>query len=110
MAKDINNAENNQKKDKKDKKNGEKRRFRRTRETFAELKKVTWPSFSVVVKSTGIVLLVVIAFLIALFAFDMALTYGVHGPLTDTSEAIGLFGNSVGEPLIKLTNFFRGGI
>ena len=37
---------------------------RKIKEVFSELKKVTWPSFGKVVKSTGAVLAVVIAFLI----------------------------------------------
>lgn len=68
------------KKDKKDK--GEKRRFRRVRETWSELKKVTWPSFGTVVKSTGVVLLVVAIFLVVLLAFDLVLRMFVFGPVT----------------------------
>lgn len=37
---------------------------------FSELKKVTWPSFSKVLKQTGIVLLVTICFLLVMMAFD----------------------------------------
>ncbi|MFR6640251.1 MAG: preprotein translocase subunit SecE [Christensenellales bacterium] len=40
------------------------------KETFSELKKVTWPSFGEVVKQTGIVLVVVLAFLVVLIGFD----------------------------------------
>ena len=37
---------------------------------FSELKKVTWPSFPTVLKNTGIVLVVVLAFFVAFFLFD----------------------------------------
>ncbi|MCH5159202.1 MAG: preprotein translocase subunit SecE [Clostridiales bacterium] len=37
---------------------------------FSELKKVTWPSFSKVLKQTGTVLLVTVIFLLVLMAFD----------------------------------------
>ena len=40
------------------------------KETGNELKKVTWPKASEVVKQTGIVLVVVIVFALALFGFD----------------------------------------
>ncbi len=61
-----------QKKDKpkKDKKPG---LFRRLKDAWGELKKVTWPSFSIVVKKTGVVLLVVILFTIVLFGIDFGL-------------------------------------
>lgn len=43
------------------------------RDIFSELKKVTWPSFGKVVKKTGVVLVVVLAFLIVITAFDTGL-------------------------------------
>ncbi len=43
------------------------------KETFSELKKVTWPSFSTVIKQTGIVLAVVVIFLVVLTGFDLLL-------------------------------------
>ena len=46
---------------------------KRFKETFAELKKVTWPDFAKVVKQTGVVLGVVLAFLVCLTAFDLGL-------------------------------------
>ena len=52
-----------------------KRRGRFFKETFSELKKVTWPSFSSVVKQTGIVLGVVLVFLVVLMGFDMLLQW-----------------------------------
>jgi len=45
------------------------------KETFSELKKVSWPKFSTVVKQTGAVLLVVAVFLVVLFGFDMLLSF-----------------------------------
>ncbi len=58
-------------KDKKEKKNKEPGKARRWfKDFFSELKKVTWPSFSKVVKQTGVVLLVTICFLLVLIAFD----------------------------------------
>lgn len=43
---------------------------RKIKETGSELKKVTWPSFSTVVKGTGVVLAVVVFFTVVLFGFD----------------------------------------
>ncbi|MDR3021385.1 MAG: preprotein translocase subunit SecE [Clostridiales bacterium] len=47
----------------------------RIRETIGELKKVSWPSFKTVVKSTGIVIAVVLFFLIVLVGVDSLLGY-----------------------------------
>ncbi len=46
---------------------------KKMKETGSELKKVTWPSFSTVVKSTGIVLAFVAASLVVLFGFETLL-------------------------------------
>lgn len=43
------------------------------KEAFSELKKVSWPTFSNVFKTTLVVLGVVAVFLVVLFAFDMLL-------------------------------------
>ena len=40
------------------------------KETFSELKRVTWPKFTTVLKTTGVVLVVVLAFLIITTGFD----------------------------------------
>ncbi|MCQ2564568.1 MAG: preprotein translocase subunit SecE [Clostridia bacterium] len=40
------------------------------KDTHNELKKVTWPKFGEVVKSTGIVLVVVLVFALVLFGLD----------------------------------------
>ena len=47
---------------------------RKFKETFSELKKVTWPDFAKVVKQTGVVIGVVLAFLVVITAFD----YGIQ--------------------------------
>ena len=39
-------------------------------ETFSELKRVTWPKFSTVLKTTGVVLVVVVAFLAIVTGID----------------------------------------
>ena len=55
---------------------------RKLKEVFSELKKVTWPSFGKVVKATGVVIAVVVAFLIVFTAIN----YGLNtllGLLTD---------------------------
>ncbi len=43
------------------------------KDVFAELKKVSWPKFSKVLKQTGIVLVVVLLFLVVITAFDYGL-------------------------------------
>ena len=43
------------------------------KETFSELRRVRWPEFSKVVKKTGVVLVVVVAFLVVITAFDSGL-------------------------------------
>ncbi len=45
------------------------------KETFSELKRVTWPKFSTVVKTTGVVLVIVAAFLVAVTGVDMLLKW-----------------------------------
>lgn len=59
------------------KKNGKPGFFKRIglkmKDVFSELKKVSWPGFSKVVKKTGVVLVVVLAFLVVITAFDSGL-------------------------------------
>ncbi len=43
------------------------------KETFSELKKVTWPKFSTVLKTTGVVLVIVTAFLAVVTGIDASL-------------------------------------
>ena len=45
----------------------------RVKETFAELKKVTWPTFGKTMKQTGSVFVVTIFFLVILLAMDQLL-------------------------------------
>lgn len=73
-----NDTTTKQKDVKKAKKNGKKPGFfkrigRWFKETFAELKKVSWPTFGKVVKQTGVVLVVVLIFLVVITAFDVGL-------------------------------------
>ena len=59
---------------KKDKKPGFfKRMGLKIKEIFSELKKVEWPTFSKVVKQTGVVIAVVVLFLVVITAFDYGL-------------------------------------
>lgn len=60
---------------KKDKKPAKEKKglFRKLREAWSELKKVSWPTFSSVVKKTGIVILVVLLFTVVLFGIDYGL-------------------------------------
>ena len=44
------------------------------KETFSELKRVTWPKFGTVVKTTGVVLVFVLAFLVIVTGVDAGLT------------------------------------
>ena len=43
------------------------------KDAFSELKRVSWPTFPQVVKKTGVVLVVVLAFLVVITAFDTGL-------------------------------------
>ena len=43
------------------------------KETFSELKRVTWPKFSDVVKTTGVVLVIVTAFLVVITGIELGL-------------------------------------
>lgn len=61
------------KKPKKEK--GENKLVRRLKETGSELKKVSWPAFSKVLKQTGVVLTVVVFFGLVLFGFDYLLKF-----------------------------------
>ena len=67
MAKDTNST--------KVKKPREHKLAKKTKETVSELKKVTWPSFSKVVKQTAVVLGVVIFFTVILFGIDRLLSW-----------------------------------
>ena len=45
------------------------------KETFSEIKRVTWPTFPTVLKTTGIVLVVVAAFLVVVTGIDKLLLW-----------------------------------
>ena len=51
-----------------------KRAGAKIKETFSELKRVSWPKFGTVVKTTGVVLVIVLAFLIVVTAVDFGLS------------------------------------
>ena len=51
---------------------------RKIKEVFSELKRVTWPSFPKVLKSTGVVLAVVVVLLVVVTAIN----YGLDALLT----------------------------
>ena len=59
---------NEKPKKKKDKKPS--KMAKRLKETSSELKKVTWPKFTTVLKQTGVVLAVTAAFLLVVFGLD----------------------------------------
>ena len=46
---------------------------RKLKEVFSELKRVTWPSFPKVLKSTGVVLVVVLVFLVVVTGINYGL-------------------------------------
>ena len=48
---------------------------RKISEVFSELKKVSWPSFSKIVKSTGVVIVVVLIFIVVVTAADAGLMW-----------------------------------
>ena len=64
---------NNATKTKKKKPNWFRRVGAKFKETFSELKRVTWPSFPTVLKTTGVVLAIVFAFLVLVTGVDYCL-------------------------------------
>lgn len=58
---------------------------RKIKEVFSELKKVTWPSFGKVVKTTCVVLVIVLAFLVVFTAIN----YGLNSLLGLLSSGLG---------------------
>lgn len=62
------------KKDKKKKPNIFVRMGKKIKEVFSELKKVNWPTFGKIVKSTGVVLVVVLIFIVVVTAIDSGLS------------------------------------
>ena len=58
---------------------------RKIKEVFSELKKVTWPSFGKVVKTTCVVLVIVLVFLVVFTAIN----YGLNSLLGLLSSGLG---------------------
>ena len=73
------------KKDKNKKPNMFVRMGRKIKETFSELKRVSWPSFGKALKSTGIVLVIVLIFLV--------IVTGVNIGFTELLEYVTSWGN-----------------
>ena len=63
----------NASKNKNKKPNWFKRVGAKIKETFSELKRVTWPKFGTAVKTTGVVLVIVLAFLVIVTGVDFGL-------------------------------------
>ena len=61
---DKQNAKKSARKDKNKKPNFFVRIGRKLKETFSELKRVTWPTFGAALKSTGVVLVIVLIFVV----------------------------------------------
>ena len=70
-----NKDQKDKEKQKKKEKAGKRKFGQRTKETFAELKRVTWPSFKETMKKTGLVIAVVLFFGVALFAIERLLSW-----------------------------------
>ncbi|MBQ7797650.1 MAG: preprotein translocase subunit SecE [Clostridia bacterium] len=70
-AKDEKKADKSKDKKKKSKDKKQGKMAKRLKETGSELKKVTWPKFTTVLKQTGVVLAVTAAFLLVVFGLDM---------------------------------------
>ena len=47
--------------------------FKKIKEVFSEIKKVSWPSFSKVIKQTGVVVAVVLIFIVIITLIDTGL-------------------------------------
>ena len=62
-------------KDKNKKPNFFVRCWNRLKETFSELKRVTWPTVGQALKSTGIVLVIVLIFLVIVTVVNIGFTY-----------------------------------
>lgn len=66
-------ADNNPKKNSDTSAKSKRKGGRWFKERISELKKVSWPTFPEVMKTLGVVLMVVLAFFIVFFVFDLAL-------------------------------------
>lgn len=72
---EVKNKENKKGNKSKKSKNDRRGLGKRIKETTSELKKVSWPTFGKVVKSTLVVLVVVVFFTIVLFGIDYLLKF-----------------------------------
>ena len=71
VAKEVKQVKVEKAKDKKKKKEKKPSKIAKSfKETTSELKKVTWPKFTTVLKQTGVVLLVTAVFLLVVFGID----------------------------------------
>ncbi len=71
----------------------------RVKETFAELKKVTWPTFGKTMKQTGAVLVVTLFFFVILLIMDYLLGLAHKALITgigDASDATAAVSNLLG--------------
>ena len=98
MADEIKENSAQKGKDKsKPKKNKEPGKVRRwLKDFFSELRKVTWPSFTQVLKQTGTVLLVTLCFLLVVLAFDSLLGFLYEQLLGGLSSETVLFSTLLG--------------
>lgn len=67
-------------------KNEKPKKRSRIKETFAELKRVTWPTFGQTMKQTGAVFVVTIFFLVLLLIMDQLLGLAHKQLITDLGE------------------------
>ncbi len=74
-VKDAKGGKDVKKKDKDKKPNIFVRMGRRLKETFSELKRVTWPTLPKALKSTGVVIVIVLIFLVIVTAVNIGFTY-----------------------------------
>lgn len=71
MRGEVNNGKRNENKNKKP--NWFRRVGAKIKEVFSELKRVTWPTFPTVLKTTGVVLVIVFVFLVVVTGVDFGL-------------------------------------
>lgn len=73
----VKSVKQNNKNSKQKQKNAKPKRSlgKMAKETISELKKVSWPTFPKVVKQTGVVIAVVLAFAVVLLGFDTLFSF-----------------------------------
>lgn len=67
----------------------------RVKETFAELKKVTWPTFGKTMKQTGAVFLVTVFFLVVLLIMDQLLGLAHRQLVKGLTESVTSLGSGI---------------